>query len=270
MASPRPPVLLPSVVALGLLLAGCSQASDEGDGGGAAGGSGSASAYVKDAPSDDFREVHVVFTEVSVHRSGEGDNGSAPGVDTSTGTTTRAGNTTVSGGGSGSGWIVLFSDAGGVDVDLLNTTGPRAAFLGEEDLAAGHYQQVRITVKEAWGITHDGEREDITVSSGQIRSVRGFDVESGQETRITIDIDLDRSLRQQANGQWRMTPVIGKTTAEVIDDGSSGEDTAQPGDIESVPESGSGVSGSVGASGSVSATGTATSAPAGTSAATAT
>jgi hypothetical protein len=66
--------------------------------------------------------------------------------------------------------------------------------------------------------------------------VRSFEVEDGMETRITIDIDLERSLRQQGSGEWRMSPVIGKTTAAVVEDESSGEDTAQPGDVESVPE----------------------------------
>jgi hypothetical protein len=231
-----------------LILSGCTQS----DGGSE--GTGSASAYVKDAPSDDFREVHVVFTEVAVHRSGGSDGNptqTGNGTGTSTGLTTSVANTTVSGSvnatvsgsanatttsGSEAGWIVLFSDASGVDVDLLNTTGARAAFLGEEDLAAGHYQQVRITIKEAYGIDHDGERVDITVSSGVLRSVKSFEVEEGRETRITIDIDLERSLREQGNGQWRMTPVIGKTTAEVVDDASSGQEAAQPGDIEDVPE----------------------------------
>ena len=230
-----------------LVLSGCSQ-SDEGEE--PAGSTGSASAYVKDAPSDDFREVHVVFTEVSVHRSGGSvSNMTSTSVGTATGVSTSVGNVTVSASASAtgsangtgdeepeSGWIVLFSDASGVDVDLLNTTGPRAAFLGETDLDAGHYQQVRIKVLEAYGIDHDGERVEITVSSGTLRSVKSFDVTADMETRITVDIDLEKSLKQSGNGQWRLTPVIGKTSAAVVDDASSGEESSQPGDVESVPE----------------------------------
>lgn len=229
-----------------LTLSGCTRSDD-----GAPASTGSASAYVKDAPSDDFRELHVVFTQVSVHRSGGSEgNASTSGVATATGTSTSVGNATLSvsatatasANGTSSqdageaGWATLFSDAEGVDVDLLNTTGARAAFLGEAELAAGHYQQVRITVKEAYGIGHDGERINITVSSGTLRSVKSFEVEGGQETRITIDIDLEKSLTQQGNGQWRLTPVIGKTSAAVVDDDESGEETAQPGEVETVPE----------------------------------
>jgi hypothetical protein len=237
---------LPVALLIALALAGCSTSNDAD--GGDSGGTGSASAYVKDAPSDAFAEVHVVFTQVSVHRSGGDDSDS--NMTTSMGISTSVGNTTVSGSvnatatsanstsdpGSEAGWIVLFSDASGVDVDLLNTTGARAAVLGEADLEAGHYQQVRITVKEAYGIGHDGNRTEITVSSGTLKSVKSFEVEADEETRITIDIDLEKSLKQSGNGQWRMTPVIGKTSAAVVDDGSSGEESSQPGDVESVPE----------------------------------
>lgn len=234
----------PVALLLALALSGCSTSTDD-EGSGS--GTGSASAYVKDAPSDDFSEVHVVFTQVSVHRSGGSDGNmtstsAATGISTSVGnltataSATGSANATTTAVGSEAGWIVLFSDASGVDVDLLNTTGARAAFLGEADLEAGRYQQIRMTVKEAYGIDHDGERVNITVSSGTLRSVKSFEVDADQETRITIDIDLEKSLHQTGNGQWRMTPVIGKTSAAVVDDDASGEESSQPGDVESVPE----------------------------------
>lgn len=354
------------LVLTALALAGCTASDDggagpgDGPGGGngtgtttvGSGGIGSASAYLKDAPADDFAEVHVMVTAACVHRSGGTDgatttagngtttgNGTAgngtggpttSGTSTSSATTTSAsgtrtgdgssngtdpcmgpsaqgqgqgqgrqggsgptgtvgtcaartgttatmtttgattagngtGNTTgngttatgsgtatwstsaspgttTSGAGSGSsGWVVLFSDPAGLDVDLLNTTGARAAFLGEASLAAGSYQQVRIEVCAAWGITHDGQNVTIEVASGTLRSVRSFTVPAGQESRITVDLDLDRSLREQGNGQWRLTPVVGKTTVATVADASSGEDTAQPGEVVPIPEADDGV-----------------------------
>lgn len=236
------PKALPVALLIALALAGCSSSTSD-DGGSPSSGSGSASAYVKDSPSNDFKEIHLVFTQVSVHRSADS-NGT--GNTTATGVSTTVANTTVSASASANatatatqeaGWIVVFSDATGVDVDLLNTTGAKAAFLGEADLAAGHYQQVRITVRSAYGVHENGTHEDITVSSGTVKSVKSFEVESGKETRITIDLDLDHSLHQQGNGHWRLTPVIGKTSAAVVDDEDSGSDQAQPGDVEDVPES---------------------------------
>lgn len=211
-----------------------------GTGGTSATGTGSASAYVKDAPADEFREIHLVFTHVAVHRSGsDSGNGSSNATGTATGAATSGGNGSLDGSTQtvgDAGWIELFFDPAGVDVDLLATTGARAAFLGEADLAAGRYQQVRITVIDAYGIREDGTRENITVSSGMVRSVRSFEVEDGRETRVTIDIDLDRSLRQQGNGEWRLSPVIGKTFAAVVDDDASGEEQAEAGEVEDIPE----------------------------------
>jgi hypothetical protein len=239
-----PKALPVALLLLAAALAGCSSSTSDGD----SSGTGSASAYVKDKPSDDFREVHLVFTEVAVHRSAGTENGtSTTATGTATGVSTTVGNTTISASATASatatstaqeaGWVVVFADATGVDIDLLNTTGAKAAFLGETDLAAGRYQQVRVTVKEAYGVYDNGTRANITVSSGTVKSVKSFEVESGQETRVTIDLDLERSLHQQGNGEWRMSPVIGKTSAAVVDDEDSGEEQAQPGDVEDVPES---------------------------------
>ena len=195
----------------GVLTAGCASSGD-----------GSASIYVKDAPADDFEEVHVVFTKVEVHAAG-GDDGDDDNDED--------GNAT---GNSTAGWKVLFSDAAGVDVDLLNASGSRAAFLGEADLAAGKYTQLRITVKSAYGVDANGTQVPLTVPSGTLKLTHPFTVEAGEETRLVVDIDLDRSLHQQGNGSWRLTPVVGSVDAEQVDDEASGEDTGQPGDVETV------------------------------------
>jgi hypothetical protein len=95
-----------------------------------------------------------------------------------------------------------------------------------------------VTVKSAYGVYENGTRQDITVSSGTVKAVKPFDVEDGKETRLTVDLDLERSLHQQGNGEWRLSPVVGKVSSAVVDDEDSGSDQAQPGDVEDVPESG--------------------------------
>lgn len=198
-------IALVSMLAMTLALAGC-----------IGGGEGSASIYVKDAPTDEFQEIHLNFTQVQVHYAG---NGSEEG----------------DGEGSmeeeGGEWITVFENAQGADIDLLAASGDASAFLGEADLDAGRYTQIRVTVQSAYGVDLDGNTTDITVSSGTVKIVRGFEVEADMETRITVDFDLDRSMVQQGNGQWRMTPVVGTTTVEVVDDASSGADVDDEGDI---------------------------------------
>lgn len=169
---------------------------------------GSASVYVKDAPTDEFDEIHVVFTKIQVHASNASENGT--------------------------GWVTLFDNATGVDVDLLNASGTQAAFLGEADLQTGRYTQLRVTVMEAYGVKDD-QQIALTLSSGTLKLNHPFTIAADKETRLVLDFDLDRSLHQQGNGAWRMTPVVGQVLAEVVEDDASGEEAGQEaGDIETV------------------------------------
>jgi len=169
--------LVPVLALLVTALAGCSS-----------GGDGSASAYVKDATSDTFSQVHLVITQVSIHQSSDG-------------------NATA-------GWVVLFS--GSVHVDLMNTTGTKAAFLGQASLPAGKYQQMRITASEAFGIDKTGAHVAIGLPNKELKVVKGFKVESGKETQLVLDIDLEKSLKQKGT-EWEFKPVIGKLYAAVKD-----------------------------------------------------
>lgn len=134
-----------------------------------------------------------------------------------------------------SGWKTLFEDKDGVDVDLLSVTGTRAAFLGENDLPAGRYTQIRMTVVEVYGLVND-TRVPIALSSGSLKINHAFQVIEGAETRIVLDIDLDRSLHQQGNGTWRMTPVIGSIESDEVDDDDSGEDRDDEGDVRDLED----------------------------------
>ena len=176
---------------------------------GCASSDGEASVYVKDAPADQWRSVHVTITEVSIHQSSSGNSSDA---------------------NSTSGWKVLFSDSAGLTVDLLNTTGTRAAFLGSEGLAAGHYQQIRISISAAHGIDSTGKSVDIAVpDKGYVRTSKSFKVEEGKETQIIIDIDLEKSLVEK-NGAWEFKNKIGKVYTHVKEKG----DKPEKGEVENV------------------------------------
>jgi hypothetical protein len=183
-------------------------------------GEGSASIYVKDAPTDSFDEIHVVYTKVSVHAAGDGDNDD----DSDDGDNQTAG------------WKVLFDNASGVDIDLLNVTGDRAAFLGEDDLPAGKYTQLRVEVKQAYGVAENGSHVAITLPSGTLKFNHPFTVEADEETRLVLDFDLDASMEQQTDGSWRMTPVVGHVDAQQVDDDESGEDADSEGEVAEIDD----------------------------------
>lgn len=230
---------LVAAVVLASSLAGCAGTGD-----------GSASLYVQDDPTDEFQEVHVVFTDAYVHEGGDEGNetddenesdgdgrenqqGGPPGMDA------RLGQHGGSGGGKTNqfseqaGWITLASDSDGIDVNLLNATGTKAAFLGEANLSAGTYTQIAVVVQDAYGIDNNGSRVDITVPSGIGRVVSSFEVQADQETQIIIDLELDRALTESGQG-WKLTPVFGKTTTTTVDPDESGSEEHEPGEVAEV------------------------------------
>lgn len=231
-----------AAVVLASSLAGC-----------ATSGEGSASLYVKDAPTDEFEEIHVVFTEAYVHEGGD------EGNETEDENETDAGGPPEGSGGPGgqgpqasfsqhggsggqenrfseqAGWITLASDADGIDVNLLNATGTKAAFLGDANLSAGTYTQIAVVVQDAYGIDDNGSQVPITVPSGVGRVVSSFDVQAGQETQIIIDLELDRAMTQSGDG-WKLTPVFGKTTTRTVDDSEAGSEAHEPGEVAEVED----------------------------------
>jgi len=209
-------ILTIALIGTAFALAGCTGTADE--------SSGSASLYIKDQPADDFEEVHVIITEGRVHRAGDG-NETADTDDES---------------GDGE-WITIFQNSTGLDIDLLAVQGSLAAFIGEANLTAGKFTQIRFTLDSAYGIDSAGARVEITVTNGQVFITKPFDIEAGMESRIVIDIDLDRSLIRQGGSApiideptYRLNPVIGSTSVEIVDDAESGEDVHEPGEAAEV------------------------------------
>lgn len=176
--------------------------------------SGTASFYVKDAPTNEFDEIHVVFNKITVHKAGD-DAGNETGNETE------------------SGWITVYENATGQDVDLLNASGNKAVFLGEADLEAGKYTQIRIYAESAYGVI-DGEEIPINLANGVLKVVKSFNV-GDSETRIVLDFNLDKSVKQ-AGGAWKMTPVIGKTYAQEVDSEESGEEVHTEGETVELEE----------------------------------
>lgn len=217
----------------------------------ATGGEGSASIYVRDAPTDEFDEIHVVFTDVYIHEGGEeneteeDETDDPEAGDGGDGEPPESGLRTAQHGDRGgqqnqfsedAGWINVAGDEDGIDVDLLNASGTRAAFLGEANLTAGTYTQIAVVVADAYGITDNGTREEITVPSGVGRIVESFEIAADVENRIILDLELDRAMTESGGQGWKLTPVFGRTVIEQVDDEESGADAHEEGEIAEVGE----------------------------------
>lgn len=174
------------LLAAGLAASSCGGYSSSGP-------SGNVVVMLRDSPFSDARAVLVTFSEVSVHRSGEG------------GFTT----------------IPLADGASSRTCDLKKLVGAQDV-LGTGSLDPGHYTQIRLTVTSG-AVYFDaassgpacaatiappaGQSAPVEVSSGEVKLNREFDV-SAAATTITLDFDGDRSIIREGNGRYRMTPVI--------------------------------------------------------------
>lgn len=170
--------------------------------GGGGGGSGTAppppstmgriSASLTDAPACGFDAVNVTVSKVRVHQS-------------STAADTEGG------------WsdITLATPR---KINLLNLTNGTLDVLGETELAAGKYTQVRLVLDANTGssmansvVPTGGTEKSLdtpsAVKSG-LKLVGNFDVVAGAKTDIVIDFDACKSVLTKGNGSYALKPVI--------------------------------------------------------------
>jgi hypothetical protein len=178
-------------------LAGCASNDEE--------GTGRVSFAVTDAPTDDYSHVNVTFSRAAIHRSGDGAD--------SDGNETDGNGTDDGDGGSGAGWITIVNTTRTVDLLALHRN-DTAETLGFADIEAGHYQQIRFYVDSVTAVKKsDGSTVTMTVPSGVIKTSGSFTVTAGGNLTITVDIDLDQSIRCNNQG-CRFTPHIGRVETD--------------------------------------------------------
>ena len=132
--------------------------------------------------------INVTFDNITVHRAGDGNSDGE--------------------------WIVVAEDLGKT-VDLLQLSGV-GELLGEDEIEAGHYTQIRVGVVRV-EIIVDGVSEEVTlepagdakIPSGELKFVRPFEIKADGTTVIIIDFDIsaDKSV-VFAGGKWIFKPTI--------------------------------------------------------------
>jgi len=90
--------------------------------------------------------------------------------------------------------------------DLVTIQGAEV-FLGEAEVAAGRYTQVRLDVTEVM-VTLEGKEIPAKLPSGKLKLVRSWQVEPGKKTIITLDFEADKFVVITGKGQAQVKPVI--------------------------------------------------------------
>ncbi len=90
-------------------------------------------------------------------------------------------------------------------IDLMSVK-TVSALLGSTQLPAGQYNQLRIVVVKAWGVTSTEKSYDFRVPSGDLKTDDPFTVTTGQTASITLDVNTHIVWTDSG---YVLTPVLG-------------------------------------------------------------
>ena len=163
-----------------------------------------------DAPAD-YEEVHITFSEISVHRAEEEGGTEGPATNSEDDEDDEG----------DSNWIIISDVEQGFN--LLDYQHQENAFdlLAEEALLAGKYTQIRLkivggeeedgTPKTYIKLSDDATKYPLEVPSGMqsgLKLIHPFTITAGTVTTLYLDFDAEKSVKQTGSGQYKLNPTI--------------------------------------------------------------
>lgn len=162
-----------------MLFASCDDATNSNNA-----GEGVLRVSVTDAPAN-FEAVYIDVIEVKVHRSSDAEEDDGE-------------------------WIVINDQP--VRIDLLDLTNGKVDVLGEAELEAGTYRQLRLVLGNNNEIVVDGETIPLTTPSAQESGLKlnlDITIEGGEIFNLLLDFDASRSIvKAGASGMFLLKPVL--------------------------------------------------------------
>ena len=131
-------------------------------------------------------------------------------------------------------------------IDLLQLQGGVTETLADVTVPEGEYGQLRFVLgSENYIVLDDGTRQSLQVPSNTIRIVLPeVEIENdGDRIEVTLDFDVDESLIEQGNGQYRFKPTIkvknvfvnGRSIQTVEVDGAVSAASSSEVSVDSIP-----------------------------------
>lgn len=181
-----------------VFVAGCGSGSGSDGGGSGSAQPGTVSVSMTDAPACGYDQVNVTVSKVRIHQSDTADDNTP-------------------------GWTdITLNPARKINLlDLNDPTQQNFALLtlGQTQLAAGHYTQLRLVLDSNTGqslansVVLSGANNEIAldtpsgIQSG-IKLINEFTVDSGQRVDLLLDFDACHSIVKTGNGKYKLKPVI--------------------------------------------------------------
>lgn len=117
------------------------------------------------------------------------------------------------------GWYSIMDDS--ITVNLLDYQNGAVLDLGEVELEAGQYNQVRLMLGDNNTVVIDGETYNLTTPSAQQSGYKllvNATVEEDQVYELVIDFDASQSIVKTGNGNYILKPVL--RTVDLQEQGS--------------------------------------------------
>ncbi|MFC1911670.1 DUF4382 domain-containing protein [Chloroflexota bacterium] len=173
--------------------------------------SGSLTVYVTDAPPrDEVTSIMVTVSEVQVHKAVAEQEQEQEQAASDNQNQEQEQQQTQQGEGE---WISISLSDNATTFDLLEIKGIEQ-YLGASELDAGKYTQVRLVIDNIQVKLGEGELQDATLPSGELKIVRPFDIVAGEATAIVLDFDADKMVTVTGAGKIMVKPVIKLTVRQ--------------------------------------------------------
>lgn len=188
---------------------------------------GTISVYVTDAPPrEEVTSIMVTISEIQVHRAvAEQEREQHISAGDQTQEQAQEQQQTQLGEGE---WITIDLSDNATTFDLLEIKGIEQ-YVGTREVEEGKYTQVRLVVDKVQVKLGDGDLQDATVPSNELKIVHPFDVLGAETTALVLDFDTDRMVTVTGANKVIVKPVIKLTVRQEKSGGQqNGTDAGRP------------------------------------------
>lgn len=110
--------------------------------------------------------------------------------------------------GSDAGWYTIVEESQTFDLIALQDV---TELLGEKNLTAGKYTQIRLTIESATIVLNTSgtfEEHNLEIPSGKLKLIKPFTIVDNETTVLTLDFDVYKSIHETGSGKYMMKPTI--------------------------------------------------------------
>lgn len=164
-------------------------------------GKGTLKVGLTDAPAN-FEEVNIEIRQVLVNQNEDAEEPENGAEDDDEGEDEN-------------GWYSIMDDS--ITVNLLDYQNGAVLDLGETDLEAGHYNQIRLLLGSNNNVVVDGETHALTTPSAQQSGYKlniNAEVDEDQVYDLVIDFDASQSIVVTGSGKYILKPVLRTVSVE--------------------------------------------------------